>query len=565
LDALAEASRSFILTNQVDSKIKCAKLRAVIEPMLRTHSSTPESLECLEAPRTALVDGNVLRQVGERWLASQQDRRLSSQLVSTLKALRDRLRTPRVSPLRDFSEQSDCRVARSGATARCCLSTLYELDLLLETFGFREGLKEFSSSEPRRASVSLNHQGEQGAVVFRSVSDTFSVGWIVEVSQFEPAGLRRLLAAAGLAELSRSAGGLLADALDGLLADSRLPSASLEHELFIGQVTLSGPRALKSLCALMSRALPFENFSQYHPNPASVEEAVSSFQAVRCESLGSDAGFRVSSCGIIVIVRGDLGQCSLSLLVNPSEILEDLSGSSFSRSATAEEMASVLLVTGLADCIPEFKDHLCETSLLKKWGNGYAQLSRTLCEMAAGRGTGSLKMLHELDALHGGTLAETLRSFQQLCSSQAARHIIELLASMLTPHSREQLPSFSSDPNKTVYSCADAEACFLQSVVSGAYVLDDEFLHKHEGERTAITRVPIIVNGVQFPRGTLCAVRVRDGERVVTPGRLTAFSLPVSELRDVFECHLERPSLIPAELVDRAFSLTQALLRASPS
>lgn len=533
--------------------------------MRHTQSSAPGSFECLQAPRTALVDNAALREVGERWLASQQAGRLSSQLLATLEALRDRLRAPRVSPLRDLSQQADCRVARSGATARCCLSTLYELDLLLETLGFRERLKEFRSSEPRRASVSLSHQGEEGSVVFRSVSDVFSVGWILEVSHFDPAGLKRLLAAAGSADLSRSAGGLLADALDGILADSRLASASLERELFVGQVTLSGPRALRSLCALMSRALPFENFCQYHPDPASIEEAVSSFQAMRCEPLGPDGGFRVSSGGIIVIVRGNKEQCSLSLLVDPPEILQEPSGSSFSRSATATEIAAVMLVTGLADCIPEFKGHLCETSLLKKWGNGYAQLSRTLCEMAVGRGTGSLRTLRELDGLYGGTLADTLRSFQPLCSAAATRHILELLSSVLAPHSHEPLPAFKSDPNRTVYSCTDAEGYFLQSVVSGAYTLDDEFLHKHEGERTAITRIPISVHGVRLPTGTLCAVRVKDGERIVTPARLTAFSLPVGELWDVFEFHLDRPSLIPAELVGQAFSLTQSLLRSSPS
>lgn len=544
----------------VDYRTESEKLTSLVYPMLRSQSSKNESLECLQAPRTASIDGAALRQVGTQWLASLEGIRLSSKLGAALESLGERLREPHVSPLRDLTQQADSRLARSGATSRCCLSTLYELDLILETFGFTDRLKDLGSSNSRRVSASLNHLGEEGSVMVRSVSDVLSVGWVLEVSQFEPSGLKRLLSTVASKESSRSAGRLLADALEGLLADSALPWQSLQGELFVGQVTLSGHRALKSLCSLMSRALPFQNFCEYHPNPASLEEVVSSFRAMRCEALVAEGGFRVSCGGVAVVVRGSREQCSLSLLINPEEMLQDQPASSFPRSTAAAELASVLLVTGLIDADPDFKEHLCETSLLKKWGNGYAQLSRAVCEIAAAKGASKLSALKRVDALYDGALALTLRGFRQVCGFQASRLVLELLASALERTREDRLPSFRADPHRTVYSCTDAEAHFLQSVASGGFSIDDEFLYKHVGEKTAITRVPVNIEGMSFPAGTLCAVRVRDGERLVTPGRLTAFSLPVAEAFSVFEFHLKRPSLISDEIVPAAFALTQSLL-----
>ena len=53
----------------------------------------------------------------------------------------------------------------------------------------------------------------------------------------------------------------------------------------------------------------------------------------------------------------------------------------------------------------------------------------------------------------------------------------------------------------------------------------------------------MLIGGALFPPGTLCSVEQRDGERFVTPGRLTAFALPAQEALEVFKDHLDKLSL----------------------
>ena len=66
------------------------------------------------------------------------------------------------------------------------------------------------------------------------------------------------------------------------------------------------------------------------------------------------------------------------------------------------------------------------------------------------------------------------------------------------------------------------------------------FLYKQEGEETALTRIPIVVNNVLIPKGTLCFVSKRDDViELVKPIRLTLFNLPLDgEGAEVFRYHL---------------------------
>ncbi len=93
-----------------------------------------------------------------------------------------------------------------------------------------------------------------------------------------------------------------------------------------------------------------------------------------------------------------------------------------------------------------------------------------------------------------------------------------------------------------VNSCADAEGYFVMAVRSGHYTSDSHFLYKGSGQATALTRVPIVIEGTYIPKGTLCYVK-KDGDAIewAQPIRLTLFNFPLDgEGSEIFRHHLDK-------------------------
>ena len=511
--------------------------------MLQNRFRNLSSPECLVAPRRALGNSQALREIGTAWLASVENARGVSDLFAALSSLRERLNGQRTSPLSDLLAQSDARLARTGVTTRSCLSARHEFDLVLEAIGFKDLSDDILPGSGAR-NISLSHRGEAGSATLRSVRDPLHTGWVLELSGFEGRGLRKLLADAELAGTSQAASRLLAGTLESFLANAPDMTLLDVDEIQLGHVTLAGPRALLSASSLISRALPYSSFSLYCPKPQTVADVAACFRAMRCEAKESGMAHTVSFGGVSVTARltGDL--VTLALAVRPREMMTSHRRPGFTATEAASELAAVLLVTGIADALPQMKAALSEAEVCRTKGNGYAQLSRLVCELGASRGAATLAELKKLNSFTDGTLPSTLRDFSRLCRSSAARELLSLLAGVLSPTpTAAGQPSFRCNPMRTVYSCEEAEGFFLYAVASGDFSLDPEFLHKHAGERTALTRVPMLIGGTQFPPGTLCRVEQKDGERLVTPGRLTAFALPAPEALEVFKDHVVKPAL----------------------
>jgi hypothetical protein len=57
----------------------------------------------------------------------------------------------------------------------------------------------------------------------------------------------------------------------------------------------------------------------------------------------------------------------------------------------------------------------------------------------------------------------------------------------------------------------------------------------------ALSTAPISVDGIAYPAGTLCDVKVgQAGEMMARPVRLTMFSLPLEEGREVYRYHYDK-------------------------
>jgi hypothetical protein len=237
------------------------------------------------------------------------------------------------------------------------------------------------------------------------------------------------------------------------------------------------------------------------------------------------------------------GEIELSARLNPAQMFRD-PNTWFSSSTAAQELASILLVTGIAHVLPQLANHAVEATTKLNFGNGYASLSRMICGMISGSREEDRDKLLKLDGLFDKMLGDELCRFRKMSSSIATHLVLDLLSGLVGNNNIDpSLADFSGrslTKSPIVNSCNLAEEYFVFSVKSGAYWLDRYFLYKKEGEKTALTRVPIVVDKVLIPKGTLCFVSKRDGViELVKPLRLTLFNLPLDgEGAEVFRLHL---------------------------
>jgi hypothetical protein len=236
-------------------------------------------------------------------------------------------------------------------------------------------------------------------------------------------------------------------------------------------------------------------------------------------------------------------EIKLSALLHPEQMFRD-TNTWFSSSTAAQELTSILLASGVAHALPNLAMHAVEVNTDLQSGNGYASLSRIICTMISDSRHEDLEKLCGLNNLFDESLGDELCRFRKMSSSIATHLVLDLLSDLLgNNYIDPSLATFSARSRRgvpTFNSCNHAERYFVSSLKSGAYSLDQYFLYKQEGEDTALARVPIVVDNVLIPKGTLCFVSKRDGViELVKPIRLTLFNLPLDgEGAEVFRYHL---------------------------
>ena len=235
----------------------------------------------------------------------------------------------------------------------------------------------------------------------------------------------------------------------------------------------------------------------------------------------------------------------------------------FGSSEIARELASLALVTGVADALAPIKGALLERDIKTRFGTGYAHLTRLFCEIISGAQKSHWGSLRDLSRQFEGALPRVLQRLSNNCHSQSSRLVVELLIGALK--AAENPPAvegqYKSDPTKRAVGCDDVECFFVESISKNQYWTDRDFLYKRIGEQTALCRRPVLVNGVEFPRGTLVKVE-REGDKIltVTPARLTAFALPNFEANEVFYHHLQKMTKENSCSVDEGLNLVKAVL-----
>ena len=239
------------------------------------------------------------------------------------------------------------------------------------------------------------------------------------------------------------------------------------------------------------------------------------------------------------------GAIVVAASIIPNQLARD-SGYWFASSEAAKEISSILFATGIGRIIPGLVEHAAEADTSLRFGNGYASLSRMICVMISEARHEDRTYLRQLDELFNGTLTSTLLHFRDMSRLESTRLIIDLLVGAIgSTAALSAHPSFVSpdrDDRLNVNSCDDAEGYFVQAVETGCYSVDSYFPHKTSGEKTSLTRVPILVDGAVIPQGTLCYVK-KSGDTIgwVKPVRLTLFNLPLDgEGSEVFRHHLDK-------------------------
>lgn len=314
----------------------------------------------------------------------------------------------------------------------------------------------------------------------------------------------------------------------------------------LGNYTFQGAAGPAAAAAFLARNIPQSTNELPLQSGNDLKSIVSFLPSRRVTELPCGSGYEIYadllSYRLLMSSQGDI---QLSARLHPRQLARDAK-LWFSSSAVAQELTSILVVTGVASALPKLAMHANEIQTEVRWGNGYASLSRMLCGMISGSCERSQdkQALAKLDDLFQGKLAGHLIKFRHMSSSTATQLVLDLLIGALGKGSPDQsLPVFNgpTDENsQTVNSCDDAEGYFVSSVQYRNYSTDAHFLYKKTGEPTALTRVPVVINGTIIPKGTLCLVH-KDADTIhwAKPIRLTLFNLPFDgEGAEVFQHHL---------------------------
>ena len=224
-------------------------------------------------------------------------------------------------------------------------------------------------------------------------------------------------------------------------------------------------------------------------------------------------------------------------------------------------------------------------SIDDRFGNGYASLSRRLLSILVGvthdpEGKRGDQATHLIEgALAKGERFKTLLDGASAHGSEPTRHIVAILCGITSPHTEGGTPVFRSHYSGNPKTCADAETYFAKAIREGSYTKDPYFIYKSTGADTALSRVPMNIDGCVIPPGTLCHVERENGRVIsVHPLRLTMFSVSEEMAKELYRSHYERatksngikdsdfgavyreiaPDVVSAPVVERPSLITRA-------
>lgn len=208
----------------------------------------------------------------------------------------------------------------------------------------------------------------------------------------------------------------------------------------------------------------------------------------------------------------------------------------FLRSKTSEQVLAVLDEAGLTlsdGLTNDFSEGLLGYGHFnERYGNGYVSLTRSLSYLV-GRPPGVVQ-----EAIFGGKVdKDRLEAIRQNIEKvgQPAKLVLEMMLGLCDEDKDRanhiNFPYQRSGLSMNDGSCKDSEAYYCGAFNNGQWSEDGVFIYKNIGARTAITKMPIFVNGVRLPAGFLCRV----GPDGIEPLRATMFCFDSADVEDAFQ------------------------------